>query len=77
MRQITRVIIEQIYNLKIDEHLIFEDENLQNMYNQVLYNEPKQIYDFMERLFYGNETKEDVKRNVKIRTYREDSLYHQ
>ena len=77
MRQVTKVIIEQLYDLKIDEHLSFEDEELQKLYLRVLYEQPNEIYELMDRLYFGCETKDDVKKMGRIRVHREDSSYHQ
>ena len=77
MRQIIKIIIEQLYDLKIDEHLSFTDEDLQKLYIYVLYEQPNRIYELMDRIFYNCETKGDVKARTKIKKIKEDSSYHQ
>ncbi len=77
MRQIIKVIVEQLYDLKIDEHLLFKDEELQKLYVNVLYEQPNRLYELLEKIFYKCETKDDVKKRVRITRYKEDITYHQ
>ena len=77
MRQISKTIIEEIFKLKIDEHLSFEDEILQKYYLKTLYDDPYEMFDFISRLFpSNNDTLRDVQKKVRIKKFNEDNCYH-
>ena len=76
MRQINKTIIEEIFKLKIDEHLLFEDETIRKYYLNTLYEDPYQIYDLLGKLFYNCDSIKDVQNKVKIKIYKEEDSYH-
>ena len=76
MRQINRTIVEEIFKLKIDEHVIFEDETIQDYYKKVLFDDPYLMYDFLSKIFKNNDNIKDVQNKVRIKKYKDDDSFY-
>lgn len=77
MKDINRAILNSIYDLNIDDNLIFQNEELAEKYLEMIVNDPTKFYEFMLCLCNNNldKTKNDIKRDTNIKIYSKKQYY--